>query len=273
MYNASFDDALAQPAKIHLAQCMNALKEMEVSSLLPPPSSSLTNSLDLQLIWGSAIRQWELLHGLVDLRDAELSAELHQGMQQEEEDVMRGLKRPADPDITSSSTFNGLPPTNFHARPLGRATAAGGAKPRRRSSSASNRVKTEPGVRMPGSMPPPPQMMQMQGSPSIPENASLPPLPTLQPPPTQPQPPQQPTMPSLPQSQGMFGHELPQQQTQQSTSGLGGHEGAHQTYDILAGGGPVLDLSQFRSPPGTSGGVTNFSDLRVLSSYSLAYRS
>ncbi|ORY73251.1 fungal-specific transcription factor domain-domain-containing protein [Leucosporidium creatinivorum] len=241
VYNASFDDALAQPAKIHLAQCMNALKEME-------------------LIWGSAIRQWELLHGLVDLRDAELSAELHQGMQQEEEDVMRGLKRPAEPEA-NSSTFTGLPPTNFHARPLGRATAAGGAKPRRRSSSASNRVKTEPGARMPGSMqPPPPQMMQMQGSPSIPENATLPPLPNLQPPPTQPQPPQQPTMPSLPQSQGMFGHELSQQQ-HHSTNNLGGHEGAHQTYDILAGGGPVLDLSQFRSPPGTSGGVTNFADL------------
>lgn len=172
---------------------------------------------------------------------------------------MRGLKRPADPDAPTSSTFNGLPPTNFHARPLGRASTAGGAKPRRRSSSASNRVKAESGARMPGSMQPP---SMMQGSPAIPENAALPPLPTLQPPLTQPQPPQQPTMPSLPQSQGMFGHELPQQQApQQSTSGLGGHEGAHQTYDILAGGGPVLDLSQFRSPPGTSGGVTNFSDL------------
>lgn len=33
MYNASFDEALARPAKAHLLQCMNALKEMEVRSL------------------------------------------------------------------------------------------------------------------------------------------------------------------------------------------------------------------------------------------------
>ncbi|KWU41105.1 hypothetical protein RHOSPDRAFT_13191, partial [Rhodotorula sp. JG-1b] len=50
VYNASFDESLAHPAKVHLLQCMEALKEME-------------------LIWGSATRQRELLHGLVDLRD------------------------------------------------------------------------------------------------------------------------------------------------------------------------------------------------------------
>jgi hypothetical protein len=44
VYNASFDDALAQPAKIHLAQCMNALKEMEVSCLLLHPPSSLADA-------------------------------------------------------------------------------------------------------------------------------------------------------------------------------------------------------------------------------------
>lgn len=32
VYNASFDESLAHPAKVHLLQCMEALKEMEVRS-------------------------------------------------------------------------------------------------------------------------------------------------------------------------------------------------------------------------------------------------
>lgn len=34
VYNAGFDEALARPAKVHLVQCMNALREMEVRFLL-----------------------------------------------------------------------------------------------------------------------------------------------------------------------------------------------------------------------------------------------
>jgi hypothetical protein len=37
VYNASFDESLAHPAKVHLLQCMEALKEMEVRQLMPSP--------------------------------------------------------------------------------------------------------------------------------------------------------------------------------------------------------------------------------------------
>ena len=36
VYNASFDESLAHPAKVHLLQCMEALKEMEVRLRLRP---------------------------------------------------------------------------------------------------------------------------------------------------------------------------------------------------------------------------------------------
>ncbi|KAM0754933.1 hypothetical protein T439DRAFT_377335 [Meredithblackwellia eburnea MCA 4105] len=96
VYNAGFDEALARPAKAHLMQCMSALKEMET-------------------IWGSAMRQWELLQGLVDLRDAELGAEL-QGLQD------RGTKRPAESENSPMPpvSFSNIRPANFHARPLGK---------------------------------------------------------------------------------------------------------------------------------------------------------
>mgnify|MGYP001566767555 CR=1 FL=1 len=218
---------------------MAALKDMEVRSRL------LLNVLNAhqrlaQVIWGSAIRQWELLHGLVDLRDADLGAEL----QAMDEDGLRGVKRQAESPSESTplhpSTFSGIPPTNFHTRPLGRqATQTGAAKPRRRSTSATNRVKMEP------------RPSTLSGSPTIPEAFPL--APPHMPPPLFPQEQEQ---------QGMFSHSVPSAM---------GHEGAHQTYEFLGANGPALDLSQFRSPPGTSGGVTNFSDLCVVSRCSSAW--
>ncbi|KAL8286842.1 hypothetical protein RQP46_003848 [Phenoliferia psychrophenolica] len=117
VYNAGFDEALARPAKQYLSQCMNALKEME-------------------LIWGSALRQYELLHGLVDLRDAELSAEL---LGMNDGDATRGTKRPAESNGSGAVTpvsFDDLRPANFHARSLGGA----GQPPasRRRSSTTAS---------------------------------------------------------------------------------------------------------------------------------------
>ncbi|KAM0788534.1 hypothetical protein ACM66B_001662 [Microbotryomycetes sp. NB124-2] len=288
VYNASFDDALARPAKVHLAQCMTALKEME-------------------LIWGSAIRQWELLHGLVDLKDAELNAELERGLHTE--DSLRGTKRPADADSTD---FSNLMPTNFHSKPMGRFGTPAHNKPRRRSSSGA-RSKAELSKQT---------LAQSQGSPTIPENATLPSISSTLGNANAAQPQAQSVMPqtsaqmtglsdanmfgqhqlnansfgmptaasaqnlnlnlaSMPpqQLQALAQHRAQLQQqhhpslSQQSTPfahgphtagglplGPGGVPLQAQTYDILSATGPALDLSQFRSPPGTSGGV-NFTDL------------
>ncbi|KAI5480235.1 hypothetical protein MNV49_001566 [Pseudohyphozyma bogoriensis] len=110
VYNAGFDEALARPAKIYLSQCMAALKEMEV-------------------VWAGAIRQWDLLNGLVDLRDADLSAELQ--MMNGNPDAARGTKRAAEFDegVGASAgmpmaAFDNVPPTNFHSRPLAPVGAA-----------------------------------------------------------------------------------------------------------------------------------------------------
>lgn len=259
-----------------------------------------------QLIWGSAQRQCELLHGLVDLKDAELGAELDQGMH--EMAVTRGTKRVAEVD---SPAYSALPPTNFHARPLARA-APPQSKPRRRSSSSSHsqRVKVEPAASQHLGKA---RAVAQQGSPNTKDTSlrSTPPVPTfsshfspcvtsqaMPPPPIV----SQGSQPSFQQQQGqtqpapsnvsstspeqMFanfgpsGQNFYQQQmspiipteplpslgelhgtTQPPHRGIFSHELPHQTYDILTAGGPALDLSQFRSPPGTSGGVTNFSEL------------
>lgn len=213
---------------------MSALKDMEVRFRFG--FWSFVNRLTVlsQVIWGSAIRQWELLHGLVDLRDADLGAEL----QAMDEDGLRGVKRqaesPSESNPLHANTFSGIPPTNFHTRPLGRQTAqTGAAKPRRRSSSSTNRVKTEP------------RPSNLSGSPTIPEAFPLASAQHMPPP-----------LPPHQEQQGMFSHSVPSPMPM-------GHEGAHQTYEFLGANGPALDLSQFRSPPGTSGGVTNFSDLCV----------
>ncbi|GAA5858288.1 hypothetical protein JCM1840_001131 [Sporobolomyces johnsonii] len=251
VYNASFDEALARPAKLHLLQCLNALKEME-------------------LIWGSAIRAWELLHGLVDLRDAELSAELD-GLNAAHaaEEATRGTKRPTmDIDEPSSSAFADVRPTNFHNRSVKSQPQAN----RRRGSSVSNAASSMSGrtggdgaaAILPAPVPTPGGL----GSSSAPQFPSLFPLPPRewQLPVTSmhsastnaphPAPAQQSAPPQQP-SQGMFSHEPPSFGLSPSGSGQNG-EAAAQTFDIL---NPSLDLSQFRSPPGTSGGVTNFSDL------------
>ncbi|KAK4053492.1 hypothetical protein OIV83_001659 [Microbotryomycetes sp. JL201] len=279
VYNASFDDALARPAKVHLAQCMTALKEME-------------------LIWGSAIRQWELLHGLVDLKDAELNAELERGLHTE--DNLRGTKRPAD---TESTNFSNLMPTNFHSKPMGRFGTPAHNKPRRRSSSGA-RSKGDHAKH---------NLAQTQSSPTIPEDATLPSISSTlgtvsgshqqqpvsgmanlpnstmfeqrpissdsfgMPSAASAQnlnlnlvamPPQQ--LQAMAQQRAQQSQQQSQQEQQTTPFAHGSHTAGgvplgpgglpHQTYDILSASGPAFDLSQFRSPPGSSGGV-NFTDL------------
>lgn len=179
-----------------------------------------------QDIWGSAARQYELLNGLVDLRDAELGVDLHSFTN----DDQRGTKRPAGSDtspLESTSLFSTS--SNFDSRLLGKAGSALSMgpirKPRRRSSSGSARVKTET------------RASNLAGSPIIAEELSFPNIHL-----------------DGALGGGMFSHFAPSPVS---------HEGAHQSYELLGDVGPVLDLSQFRSPPGTSGGVTNFTDLCV----------
>ncbi|GAA6061791.1 hypothetical protein JCM10212_004847 [Sporobolomyces blumeae] len=246
VYNASFDEALARPAKLHLLQLMNALKEMELQ-------------------WGSAIRAFELLHGLVDLRDAELNAELA-GLDAEVEG--RGTKRPTmDVDEPTKQVFHEVRPTNFHAnRPVvGRSTSTR-RKPSRSVSSGGPRTsQSQPPPQ--GRVPAPPVL----SSPSIPQVPFFPASPQdwRAPPTVAPSPASSSSIPPLPppipgpmspasgstsSGPGMFSHVPPEFA---SAPGPGPNPSA-QTFDIL---NPALDLSQFRSPPGTSGGVTNFSDL------------
>ncbi|GAA5902640.1 hypothetical protein JCM8208_007026 [Rhodotorula glutinis] len=223
VYNASFDEALARPAKIHLSQCMSALKEME-------------------LIWGSAIRQWELLHGLVDLRDADLRAEL-------DERAQRGTKR-ATMDLDEaaaapgSAAFDGVRPTNFHHRPIqgSSSTARTTSKPgaRKRSSTSTSRRSATSGAAASGSPP-----LPAGQTPLFPGPAALhsPPLDMFGP--------------------GSGAHNLSPMFSGAPMQGvqLPGHapgDSTPQSFDIL---NPQLDLSQFRSRPGSSSGATNFSDL------------
>ncbi|GAA5936055.1 uncharacterized protein JCM15063_002694 [Sporobolomyces koalae] len=223
VYNASFDEALARPAKLHLLQLMNALKDMEMQ-------------------WGSAIRAFELLHGLVDLRDAELNAELA-GLAAKGEG--RGTKR-ATMEVDekpTSEAFATARRTNFHsnARPIVGRAGSTTAKKRQNSMNAS--------------MAPPAAMPQPHSAPlpvfaaASPENwhaqSNLPsPGPSHD-------------VPTLgDNTHSMFSHHPPELATpvhHQQQPGL-----SAQTFDIL---NPSLDLSQFRSPPGTSAGPANFSDL------------
>ncbi|GAA6023010.1 hypothetical protein JCM10207_002039 [Rhodosporidiobolus poonsookiae] len=238
VYNASFDEALARPAKIHLLQCMNALKEME-------------------LIWGSAIRAWELLHGLVDLRDADLNTELA-GLNEE---TSRGTKRAAmDVDEPTPSSFDEVRPANFHNWPMPQRTSSvpKTAHNRKRSTSASSGGKRSASTSRPS--------LGASGSPMIPEHALFP----------------APPVPAVPSSSAgvslgatsgttpaftlpspPFSFETPPGAPIMPTglpgqSAAGGPQ-AH-SIDIL---NPSLDLSQFKSRPGTAGGdgPTNFSDL------------
>ncbi|GAA5834644.1 hypothetical protein JCM9279_007070 [Rhodotorula babjevae] len=227
VYNASFDEALARPAKVHLLQCMNALKEME-------------------LIWGSAIRQWELLHGLVDLRDADLRAEL-------DERAQRGIKR-ATMDLDEaasapgSAAFDGVRPTNFHHRPIqggSSSSARTASKPgaRKRSSTSTSRRSAASGAGASGSPTSPP--LPPGQVPLFPGPAALqsPPLDMFAP--------------------GSGAHSMPPMFAGAPMQGIQVHghapgDSTPQSFDIL---NPQLDLSQFRSRPGSSSGATNFSEL------------
>ncbi|GAA5966610.1 hypothetical protein JCM3765_005674 [Sporobolomyces pararoseus] len=225
VYNASFDEALARPAKIHLRQCMDALKEMELQ-------------------WGSAIRAYELLHGLVDLRDAELNAELA-GLDADAEG--RGTKRATmEVDEVSNEVFAGVRPTNFHnnARPVvGRSSST--SKRRQNSSTSRSSAKHPPQAQISPNLPQPP-VFPADTSSSAPLNWRMGP----------PGPPGPGSSNTLPPISSMFSHQPPDLSI--ATPPQGATPSA-QTFDIL---NPALDLSQFRSPPGTSGGgTTNFSDL------------
>lgn len=238
---------------------MSALKEMEVRprrrplplSLLQRPDSA--SRLFGQLIWGSAIRQWELLHGLVDLRDADLRAEL-------DERAQRGTKR-ATMDLDEaaaapgSAAFDGVRPTNFHHRPIqgSSSTARTTSKPgaRKRSSTSTSRRSATSGAAASGSPP-----LPAGQTPLFPGPAALhsPPLDMFGP--------------------GSGAHNLSPMFSGAPMQGvqLHGHapgDSTPQSFDIL---NPQLDLSQFRSRPGSSSGATNFSDLCVPPSPSLRSR-
>ncbi|GAA5880402.1 hypothetical protein JCM3774_006436, partial [Rhodotorula dairenensis] len=234
VYNASFDESLAHPAKVHLLQCMEALKEME-------------------LIWGSATRQRELLHGLVDLRDAELTAELGLNGQPggTDDTAKRGRKRAGMDvdDLVSSSGGGGgkssgsaspagvRTNTTFHQKPMTghRQPRHPGSTQRRRSSSSSSVSKPA----LQPLAPKPPAAPSLVRSPPIPEETQL----LVAPPFSAGPPPQAQTTAAGSMSMGQFP--------------IGNEPGA-QSFDIL---NPDLDLSQFKTPPGSSGGTTNYTDL------------
>ncbi|GAA5993685.1 hypothetical protein JCM10908_002295 [Rhodotorula pacifica] len=252
VYNASFDESLAHPAKVHLLQCMEALHEME-------------------LIWGSATRQRELLHGLVDLRDAELTSELGldgQSSMAADEAARRGRKRAGmDVDDTSSSGFGGgsgksssaspapgggvRTNATFHQKPMGQRQPRQSGQSRRRSSSSS---QTRPNTLQPLAPKPPAPTgssfpASLVRSPPIPEETST----LLVAPPFGAGPPPVGTSQQI---------DFPTQQAASATMGQFpiGNEAGAQSFDIL---NPDLDLSQFKSPPGTSSGgtTTNYTDL------------
>ncbi|TKA50167.1 hypothetical protein B0A53_06439 [Rhodotorula sp. CCFEE 5036] len=234
VYNASFDESLAHPAKVHLLQCMEALKEME-------------------LIWGSATRQRELLHGLVDLRDAELTAELGLDGQASgaDETARRGRKRTGmdlDELVTSEGKGSGSnspagvrTSTTFHQKPMGQRQPRQSGQSRRRSSSSSSSKATT----LPPLAPKPPASgghVSLVRSPTIPEENT-------------------PTLRAAPPF-GAGPPPLAVPQPEYPSAGAGqfpiGNEPGAQSFDIL---NPDLDLSQFKTPPGSSGGATNYTDL------------
>ncbi|GAA5872802.1 hypothetical protein JCM8547_005707 [Rhodosporidiobolus lusitaniae] len=220
VYNASFDEALARPAKNNLVQLLEALKEMEVQ-------------------WGSAMRARELLHGLVDLRgDASLNP-----------DSERGTKRSTmDVDETASSSASSQGSVNFHSRPP--VPSASQPRPtgqRRRSSTAgSSKLRSGSTSRPPGGPPP------AAASPSmIPEHAAFSPPP----PPTS-----IPSLPSFsfpsPPAASAFPLTFPPPPppTLPASNEVGS---SAQTFDIL---GPNGGIEHFQSPPGVVGGANDFAD-------------
>lgn len=155
----------------------------------------------------------------------------------------------------SSAAFNDLRPTNFHNRPMGGRSGSKPSATRRHSSSGSRARPPAPSSGAGG-----PRVGVT--SPSIPENQPLFPAPAaLQSPPlgnfAVPMPPSlggnASTFPNMQQQHS----QLPPFAQQAPPMAMGA-EGMAQTMDIL---NPQIDLSQFRSRPGSSSGPTNFSDL------------
>lgn len=200
---------------------------MEVS----PPSWFVQGAFDTlpQVIWGSAIRQWELLHGLVDLKDLNL--------QSNDIDAVRGTKRPANDDSAASispSAFN-VAPANFHARPMHQRadkSATRKSSQKRKSSNLSTQSNASATRTQPGSEAPKPQAPQG----SLSQAQSLFPVSPTAVPIAAPH-------PVIPQA-AMF-------------------NAGHQTYEFLTSSGPALDLSQFRSRPGSPSAPTDYNDLSV----------
>lgn len=143
-------------------------------------------------------------------------------------DEPRPLKRAAEQDnygssVLDPSLFADLQPVNFHSRPLGgQRNGAGSASQSRKASGSASQSR------------------------SVPQHSeSLPSFPTF-------------ADPSLSQDSQRY-----QEQGRQPVDTMFNHSSGSgtltpQTYDILAAG---PDLSQFRSPPGSSGGMANFTEL------------
>lgn len=95
-YNSTYDESLALTAKAHLVRCMNALKEMQVT-------------------WGAAARQRELLVGFVDAQDLEIYGNLDiSGMSDN-----RGRKREAEnQDVESLPGSGRATPYGNRATPM-----------------------------------------------------------------------------------------------------------------------------------------------------------
>ncbi|KAH8924892.1 hypothetical protein BT69DRAFT_1332618 [Atractiella rhizophila] len=158
VYNTTYDPALASTAKVNLQKCMDALKAME-------------------LTWGSAIRAWELLSGLVDMRDT-WDGKARPG-------ESRGTKRGAE-DETAMGDGDFARQTTFHTRPGPRRSNSTSRRRASRSSqnpaghfrSGSNDSRPQNGgfvfpdspftydVSLPSTMMPPPMMQQRQAAPA-----------------------------------------------------------------------------------------------------------
>ncbi|WAR62885.1 hypothetical protein PtB15_15B473 [Puccinia triticina] len=106
--NARLEAGFALTAKSNLLKCMNSLKEMAPT-------------------WTGAVRAWELLSGLVDLRDVDIPEHAQQssipnpsaldgGQLKKADPADRGLKRPASSsDLDSHSLYSGADQKGFHA--------------------------------------------------------------------------------------------------------------------------------------------------------------
>lgn len=214
VYNASCDDDLARPAKVHLATLMAALKSMEST-------------------WGSAQRQRELLLGLVDLRETQPSQPQSQSQTQprpspsvspteQPQGTVRGTKRAVEIPQPHANGAQLSPGGGFASAPLTRPVAPAGS--RRRSSSAASSLSQAAAQAILA------QQHHPTTSPTIYEHTPLNPSPYEPSPPT-PAPPPQMTTTSL----GMEFDPLP----------------APASWDLLglgaSGPGAGFDLEQYRA--------------------------